>query len=204
MFVQQVTTQLQYLALQYAGLANERPDAEEPRPAQQPAVAGFDRIELSAWAISISREALGLIGPGDVAEQVEDPRQSPRELISELRSTIDGLKQEGKISRRRARHLDRILDLALRNFENGRFRRANRLMLHFSRHIERLAQRDRVSEESAQTMIDSARDFVQQLRTERHSRWMAARAARQSESQAITIKAGVMLFYAEFHSAPAE
>ena len=204
MFVQQVTSQLQYLTLQYTGLANERPDADEPQPANQPAIAGFDRVELSVWAISISREALGLIGPSNVGEQVADSRQSPREVISDLRSTIDSLREEGKISRRRARHLDRILDLALRNFENGRFRRANRLMLHFSRHIERLASRDRVSAESAQSMVESARDFVQQLRTERHSRWMAARAERQSENQSFTIKAGFMLFYAEFKAVAAQ
>ena len=53
-----------------------------------------------------------MIGPSDVDEEAADSRKSPSELISDLRSNIDNLREEGKISRRRARHLDRILDLA--------------------------------------------------------------------------------------------
>jgi hypothetical protein len=200
MFISQVTTQLQYLALQFTGLASEPSKADEPQQANQPTVAGFDRIELSAWAITISRETLGLVGPGGVGEKADEPSRSPREMISDLRSSIDNLREEGQISRRRARHLDRLVDLAARNMDNGRFRRANRLMLHFSRHIERLTDRGRLSGESGQAMIDTAQDFVKQLRTERHDRRMAARETDQSQDKAITVKAGVMLLYAEFHT----
>ena len=95
------------------------------------------------------------------------------------------------------------LDQRLRASEQ--FRRANRLMLHFSRHIERLTDRGRLNEELGTAMIDTAQDFVKQLRTERHNRRMAAREANQSEAsqsqdKAITVKAGVMLLYAEFHT----
>ena len=75
MFISQVTTQLQYLALQYTGLASEPSEADEQQQANQPTIAGFDRIELSAWATSISREALGLIGPGEVGEETVEPRK---------------------------------------------------------------------------------------------------------------------------------
>ena len=248
MFVQQVTTQLQYLALQFTGLASKPSEAEEPQQANQPTVTGFDRIELSAWAITISREALSLVGPSEVGEEASDSSKSPRELISDLRSSIDNLREEGKISGRRARHLDRLLDLAAKNMDNGRFRRANRLMLHFSRHIERLTDRGRLDQESGTAMIDtaqdfvkqlrterhnrrmlhfsrhferladrgrldqksgtamidSAQDFVKQLRTERHNRPMAREAvppeASQSQDRAISVRAGVMLLYAEFQT----
>ena len=73
-------------------------------------------------------------------------------------------------------------------------------MLHFFRHVERLTDRGRLDQESGETMIDTAQDFVKQLRTERHNRRMAAREKSQSQDKAITVKAGVMLLYAEFHT----
>jgi hypothetical protein len=210
MYIQSVTAQVQYAMLQLAGYASQDTQAEERSEPSQPLFTGFDRVELSAWAISISRQTLATIespAAPEVTDSPADARKTPSELIADLRGTIETLKQEGTISERMARHLDRLLDHAADSVESGRLRRATRLMRHFARHIGRLTDHGRMTEESGSALIETARDAIHQLRAERHHRWHADRTPSQAQHEqdgSISVRAGVILLFAEFKTAHTE
>lgn len=126
-----------------------------------------DRVTLSAWSITFSRQTTALIqtGGGLPASpgEVESPL-SPKEQIAEMAELVGKLKDEGKISWRRARHLQKTLDLAAKALEHGRALPAARLLRHVARVADKLADHDRMPGDAAAELIGSARSIVDQLR----------------------------------------
>jgi hypothetical protein len=208
MYIQSVTAQWQYATLQLTGCAGANASTEEATEPNQPQVIGFDRVELSAWAISLSRQAIDESGETpEVTDSTEQDPEAPAELIADLRSTVDALREDGTISERMARHLDRILEHAADSIEQGHQRRATRLLRRFAHHVDRLTDHGVLSEETGASMIETAEDAVHQLRAERHHRHHHRHSEptpTQTEDDSISFRAGVILLFTDLRTAQAQ
>lgn len=190
MYVQDVGSGLQYAGLQRAccGQRETTPSSES----QSAFTARIDQVVFSAWSITISQQTTALIHPeGDLSLASTTSSRSARDQIAEMTATLDSLRDEGKISNRRARHLEKVLDLAAKHVDHGRPLAAARLMRHVARVMDKLRDRGRVSSDGAQAMIEAARSVVEELRNE-------AVGYGREKGPDIGSRAGVMLIISEF------
>ena len=180
-----------YLALQNLNSIGSRCGEEKQENPVSTLATRADQVTLSAWSISFSSQTTALTYTnGDLSQPTDsaETQQSPRELIDEMTELIGKLKDEGKISGRRARHLEKVLDLATKALDHGRGLPAARLMRHVARVADKLADRGKLSKDAAAELIGAARDVVDQLRKD----------ACESKCGDVNNRAGVMLMVSEF------
>jgi hypothetical protein len=191
MQIQNFAAQSQYLTLQNLTSIGRHSGEEKQENPVSTLTTRTDQVSLSAWSISISRQTTALINTnGDLSLSAgsAEEQQSPQEQIDEMAELVGRLKDEGKISGRRARHLEKVLHLAEKALDHGRALPAARLVRNFARAVDKLAGRGRMSKDAAAELIGSARDVVAQLRED----------ACGSRCGDVSSRAGVMLMVSEF------
>jgi len=150
-----------------------------------------DQVTLSAWSITLSRQTTALFQIGDDASPTNSKsaeQLNPREHVAEMAEQVRTWKDEGKISWRRARHLQKTLDLAAKALEHGRAFPAARLLRHVARVADKLAEHGKMPGDESAVLIESARSIVDQLREDAHV----------SKCCKVTDRAGVLLMKSEF------
>ena len=175
---------------QLSGIAQNRGEEEQDSSVSALATR-TDRVTLSAWSITFSSQTTALFQTnGELPPSTEQPGEalSPREQIDEMVELVNQLKDDGKISWRRARHLLKTLDLATKALEHGRGLPAARLLRHVARVADKLADHSKMPGEAATQLIDSARSIIDQLRDD----------ASWPMRDEVSNRAGILLMKSEF------
>ncbi len=191
MQIQSIGAYSAYKALQNLSAATCGCGDEARENAVSTLASRTDQVTLSAWSITLSQETTALFQlNGDLSSSAEETQESlsPREQIDEMADLVRQLKDEGKISGRRARHLLKTLELASKALEHGRGLPAARFLGHVARVVDKLADHGKMPDDAANQLIDSTRSIVQQLRDD------ASWPIRNDMSN----RAGILLIKSEF------
>lgn len=190
MHIQNAGTQSAYRAIERLGETIRSATEEASERIGSTIRARSDQVTLSAWSITISQQTTAMFQTNSFSPTSSnlDVPFSTRQEVDDMKDLVANLKDDGKILWRRARHLQKVLDLASKALEHGRALPAARILRHVARVADKLADRGRMPGDAAAELIGKARDVVDQLRDE----------TREASCCDVGNRAGIMLLKSEF------